>query len=89
MKPVIPAPSCNTIADIAFLLDASGSIGASNFIAEKSLMKNLSRAFGISRDKAHIGVVRFDDTADVSIKLNQTYDQVSKQVLDVAIQRSM
>ena len=63
------APKCNVIADVAFILDSSGSIGK-NYQNEKNFLKAIAGAFGVSKDGSRAGVVTFASRSKLSIKLN-------------------
>ena len=63
------APKCNVIADVAFILDSSGSIGK-NYQNEKNFLKAIAGAFGVSKDGSRAGVITFSTRSKLSIKLN-------------------
>ena len=55
--------------DIVIILDASGSIGSSNFQLMKNYIINMLAAFNISPDKTRVGVIRYSDNASIVIPL--------------------
>ena len=66
-KPV--KPSCEAKADVAFILDSSGSL-RNDYDSEKAFLKTLAAAFGISPSGSRAGVVTFSYYTEHSIKLN-------------------
>lgn len=73
---VAPPVACNGPLDIAFILDASGSVRG-YFDTEKRFLKTLANAYGISRDGSRSGVITFSYYVEHSIKLNDHYNQTS------------
>ena len=87
----ISAPSvtlCKSVADIAFILDSSGSVGK-KYKQEKNLIKSLIKAFELAKGGTHAGVVTFSRYATLSIKLNQyfTLSSFDKAVDDIPLMR--
>ena len=60
--------------DIAFIVDASGSINPKNYQLQKDFIKNVAEENGISENGTRIAVVVFSQTASVPIKFNDYYD---------------
>jgi len=55
---------CNLAAiDLVFVLDASGSIGSSNFRNTLDLVADIVRSLEIGPDEGQVAVIRFDDSA--------------------------
>jgi len=69
-------PSCSSVADVAFLLDSSGSLRW-EYHKEKDFLKRVVSAFGLSEDGFRAGVVTFSSEADISIKFDKHYDSDS------------
>ncbi|XP_065672703.1 uncharacterized protein LOC105845300 isoform X5 [Hydra vulgaris] len=65
---------CAVTVDVGFILDSSGSL-KDDYGQEKEFLKSLARTFKISSNGAHAGVVTFSSQAELSIKLNQYFDQ--------------
>ena len=61
---------CEAVADVAFIVDSSGSIGNFNWRRMKSFLKDMVKAFNVGPDKTHIAVVAYSTTAVVEIKFN-------------------
>ena len=74
---VVTAGPCRSTADIVFILDASGSIGQSNWDIFIQFLVDVIRGFEIGADQNRIGVVKFDRTAVVEIDLNDFLDMDS------------
>ena len=51
------------------MLDASGSIGSSNFVTMKNFVNNIISNFEIGADKTRVGVIRFASSASIVIPL--------------------
>ncbi|XP_076724313.2 collagen alpha-5(VI) chain [Callospermophilus lateralis] len=62
-------------ADVMFLVDSSGSIGATNFDTMKNFMKNLLAKIQIGADKTQIGVVQFSGHNQEEFPLNKYFTQ--------------
>uniref|UniRef100_F7C483 VWFA domain-containing protein n=1 Tax=Ornithorhynchus anatinus TaxID=9258 RepID=F7C483_ORNAN len=58
-------------ADIVFLVDSSGSIGADNFEKMKTFMKNVVNRTKIGADQVQVGLVQFSDINKEEFQLNQ------------------
>ena len=57
-----PAP-CEALADVLFVMDATGSIGETNFTLEKKFVKQVARGLGISPTLCRAGLVVYNTTA--------------------------
>ena len=51
------------------MLDASGSIGSSNFVAMKDFVRRIVSNFENGADKTRVGVIRYDSSASIVIPL--------------------
>ncbi|GAB1606677.1 type VI, alpha, partial [Argonauta hians] len=75
---VIPtqAPACNqSMADIVFLLDSSGSVGASNFQKMLQFVENMVNGFDVGKDSVRIGVASFSSTPVQHFALNKYFNK--------------
>ena len=57
--------------DLGFLIDASGSIGPSNFLKILSFVAKIIDAFEIGPDKTHVGVISYSDNATIAFDFNE------------------
>ena len=64
-------------ADIVFILDSSGSVGASNFQKMKDFVKTMVQGFDVTPQGAEIGVVTFSDKPALQFHLNKYHDKPS------------
>ena len=60
---------CKSGLDIIFVLDASGSIGSSNFVTMKNFVNTIISNFEIGANKTRVGVIRFASSASIVIPL--------------------
>ena len=61
---------CNIVADVAFIVDSSGSIGRGNWVKMLDFIKEMVKAFNVGADKTHIAVVAFSSVAVVEFKFD-------------------
>ena len=61
---------CNIVADVAFIVDSSGSIGRSNWAKMLEFIKEMVKAFNVGADKTHIAVVAYSTNAKVEFKFD-------------------
>ena len=60
--------------DVAFLLDSSASLRRSNFMAQKSIVKQIIRDFyPVSVDGNRIGVIQYSDSASIEVYFNEYF----------------
>ena len=71
--------TCRKVADIAMVVDQSGSIKSHNFETMKSFMADLVSRFSVSPDEANFAVVKFSNFAKVPIRLGRQTSQGSLQ----------
>ena len=64
---------CGSKVDIAFVLDASGSILPKQYKLQKEFVSKAAAANNISRGGIHVGVVLFSDSSTAPIKLSDYY----------------
>ena len=62
---------CDNPVDVAFIMDASGSIGDANYQKEKEFVKEVVYAFGVSESGGHAGVITYSDDAELDIRLGE------------------
>ena len=63
---------CKAKADIGFIIDGSGSIentGKGNYKKVLKFVKKVIRAFDVSKENTHIGIVSYDHDPEVAITL--------------------
>ncbi|CAH1788338.1 unnamed protein product [Owenia fusiformis] len=65
-EPICPG----TQADVAFVIDSSGSITADNFIKVKEFVNSVVAYLDIGSETIHVGVISFSDIARVEFNLN-------------------
>ena len=58
-------------ADIHFLIDASGSVGQTNFDKQLEFVKNFAKEFNISSNAVRIGVTTFDSKVHQQFWMNE------------------
>ncbi|XP_076472749.1 uncharacterized protein LOC143302101 isoform X14 [Babylonia areolata] len=75
--PMCSSCSGDVRADIIFVLDASGSVGYTNFETLKSFIRDLVSAFEIAPDKIRVGVQKYSTSTNAEIHLNQYYDKTT------------
>ena len=63
--------------DLGFVVDGSGSVGSQNFRKQLKFIQELTKAFEISNEETHIGLVVYDHRAKVAFGFDQFYDQQS------------
>ena len=61
---------CNIVADVAFIVDSSGSIGRRNWPKMLDFIKEMVKAFNVGADKTHIAVVAYSTNAKVEFKFD-------------------
>ena len=61
-------------ADVIFLLDASGSVGTSNFQKMKNFVSTLVMSMQVGSNSVRVGVMTFSSTPSVIFHLDQYYD---------------
>ncbi|KAL3865536.1 hypothetical protein ACJMK2_042912 [Sinanodonta woodiana] len=69
-SPTTSASCVAKIADVVFVIDSSGSIGAENFLKLKEFMKNIVRTFDIDSRYTRVAVIKYNDYPNIEFKLN-------------------
>ena len=59
------------VADVAFIVDSSGSIGRRNWVKMIQFLKDMVKAFNVGPQKTHIAVVAYSTNADVKCRFNR------------------
>ncbi|CAF1399628.1 unnamed protein product [Rotaria sp. Silwood1] len=59
--------------DLGFVLDASGSIGATDFQKQRIFVGQLLRQVNVGPNKTHVGIVKYSSNAQVLTYLNRDY----------------
>ena len=62
---------CKAVADVAFIVDSSGSIGRRNWVKMIQFLKDMVKAFNVGPQKTHIAVVAYSTNADVKFRFNR------------------
>ena len=63
-------PVCSEAMDVAFLVDASGSVGAANFDKQKEFVKAVASTLGLRSGLARAGSLVYSDMATVQQSFN-------------------
>ncbi|XP_062379556.1 collagen alpha-4(VI) chain-like, partial [Sardina pilchardus] len=71
-KPTEPSTVCSdeTVADIVFLVDSSGSIGSKNFQRVREFLHSVVYRFNVAPDRVRIGMVQYNGTQRTEFSLN-------------------
>ncbi|CAG2240776.1 COL6A [Mytilus edulis] len=70
-----PCPVCSTKADVVFLLDSSGSVGATNFKKMLKFIQGVVSKFSVGLNNIQVGIDTFQSTVKSEFKLNQFLDK--------------
>nr|XP_006816609.1 PREDICTED: sushi, von Willebrand factor type A, EGF and pentraxin domain-containing protein 1-like [Saccoglossus kowalevskii] len=65
-------------SEIVFLVDSSGSIGASNFHFEINFIREISTIFSMSPDEARVSVVTYSDSSKIVRQIDYIGSSVGK-----------
>ncbi|CAH3037506.1 unnamed protein product [Porites evermanni] len=74
LPPTTPVPTefvCKAVADVAFIVDSSGSIGRRNWVKMLQFLKDMVKAFNVGPQKTHIAVVAYSTIAKVEFRFNR------------------
>ncbi|CAH1254030.1 COL12A1 [Branchiostoma lanceolatum] len=80
---------CQNPLDIIFLIDGSGSVGASNFEKVKQFMQKTINGFGIGPNATQVGVIQYSSTVrqEFSMGTFQTSEAVSTVIQEIGYMR--
>lgn len=67
--------ACNAEADVVFLLDSSGSVGATNFKKMLKFIQGVVSKFSVGLNNIQVGIDTFQSTVKSEFKLNQFLDK--------------
>ena len=59
------------MADVAFIVDSSGSIGRRNWVKMLQFVKDMVKAYNVGPQKTHIAVIAYSTGAKVEFKLDR------------------
>ena len=62
---------CQAAADVAFLVDSSGSIGRWNWFKMLQFLKDMVKAFNVGPDKTHIAIIAYSTNAVLEFTFNR------------------
>ena len=65
--------------DLGFVIDASGSIGASDYNLQKQFVKDLLDRVNVGPNKTHVGIINFSSTSETLTQLNTDYELAQKR----------
>ncbi|XP_078377288.1 cuticlin-6-like [Oculina patagonica] len=68
--PTAQSPSTTSV-DVAFIIDSSGSIGATNYQYQKNFVKAVAKSFGVAPGKSRAAMVLFGNSASVKARFGQ------------------
>ncbi|CAF1607118.1 unnamed protein product [Rotaria magnacalcarata] len=64
--------------DLGIVLDASGSVGISNYQLQLNFTKNLLSRVNVGLNKTHVGIINYSSNATTLTSLNRDYDLGTK-----------
>ena len=84
---------CKATADVAFLVDSSGSIGRSRWPLMKEFVKKVTNVFNVGPDGTHIAVIAYSTNAKLEFTFNTlsgaqiTAEEYGKRIDKIGFQR--
>ena len=72
---VLSACGSGTKADVVFVLDTSGSVGADDFGLLKEFVSQVLEEWDIGQDQIRIGVMKFSTSPEVEFQLDEYEDK--------------
>eukprot|EP00038_Savillea_parva_P026501 m.54707 g.54707 ORF g.54707 m.54707 type:complete len:313 (-) comp7548_c0_seq1:122-1060(-) len=70
------APQCNPVLDLAFLVDASGSVPVSGWEASQAFIKNITASLVVSSTDVQVAVAQFSTTGQVELLFQDGQSQL-------------
>ena len=67
---LLPEKECKPIADIAFVIDSSGSIGRSNWGRMKRFLKAIVSKLDVSPAATHVSAIAYSNNPEVVYRFN-------------------
>ncbi|CAF3499905.1 unnamed protein product [Rotaria sp. Silwood1] len=64
--------------DLGFVLDASGSVGSTNFALQLQFTKDLLRRVNVAPNKTHVGIINYSNSPQTLTWLNTDYTLAQK-----------
>ena len=68
---LVEPPPCDAPADVAFIIDSSGSIGRGNYLKEKAFVKAIAKSFGVAPGQSRAAMVLYSNAASVQARFGQ------------------
>jgi len=78
---------CNSMADVVFVLDGSGSVGERGFLHTKTFAKSMISRMNFGDTRAKAGTVRFSSTVDIIDKMTFDPEKLTKDIEDMSFPR--
>ena len=77
--------------DLAFIIDSSGSIGRTNYVKEKHLVKQLAKSFGLAPGQTQAAMILYSTSASVRARFGQfeTLEEFEQAVDDLPYERGV
>ena len=85
--------ACKATADVAFIVDSSGSIGRRRWPLMLGFLKNIISAFNVGPDGTHVAVIAYSNNAKLEIAFDSvsgaqiTAKEYGKRIDKIAFQR--
>ena len=85
--------ACKATADVAFIVDSSGSIGRRRWPLMLGFLKNIISAFNVGPDGTHVAVIAYSNDAKLEIAFDSvsgaqiTAEEYGKRIDKIAFQR--
>ncbi|XP_031567316.1 macrophage mannose receptor 1-like, partial [Actinia tenebrosa] len=80
---VCKTKKCKGKSDLAFIVDASGSVTEEGFKKAKEFMLKVMRGFQVTNNETHVGLIRFANDADVIFGLKKHHNVLElKKAID-------
>lgn len=64
--------------DLGFVIDASGSIGASDYKLQQKFVKDLLERVNVGPNRTHVGIINFSSSSETLTQLNSDYELKQK-----------